>query len=274
MILGLVSMQKNRGPWLLEWFAFHYMIGFRKFYFYAHQCTDNTAEIVLKLKKRLDITAIGLTDSQDRLQLMAFQHACDNYMNEVDWMAFIDGDEFLFPTKANTMQEALWPYNFLPVSAVGAYNVNFGSAGHLTEPPGLITENYRMRADINSFMAHRRVKSLVKGRQKVAASNCSNVFVTPQGTVDEQMRPVDWGYLPQYEPSYEQFRFNHYVCQSREFYDTFKRFSGAADAGHEVERREEWWTNFDTNQIADDSMVRFQTQLRATIAELAAAMEA
>lgn len=274
MILGLVSIQRNRGPWLLEWFAFHYMIGFRKFYYYAHLCDDNTAEVLIKLKKRLDITAIGLTDKANQIQLMAYQHACDNYMDEVDWMAFIDGDEFIFPTQCNTMQEALWPYTHQPVSAIGAYNVNFGSSGYLTEPAGLITENYTRRANIESFLSHRRVKSIVKGRQKISVSGCSNVFNTPLGTVDEQMRPVTWGYLPDYVPSYEQFRFNHYVCQSREYYEKFKRHSGHADAGADIEREEAWWRGFDTNEEEDDSMLRFREQLRATVAELQAAMDA
>ncbi|MYN27730.1 glycosyltransferase family 92 protein [Duganella levis] len=274
MILGLVSIQRNRGPWLLEWFAFHYMIGFRKFYFYAHLCDDNTEEIILKLQKRLDITAVAVNDQADRVQLMAFQHTCDNYMNDVDWMAFIDGDEFIFPTQHNTMQEALWPYNYQPMSAVAAYNVNFGSAGHLTEPEGLITENYTRRANIEGFLAHRRVKSIVKGRQKIAVSFCSNVFKTPHGTVDEQMRPINVGYLKDNLPSYEQFRFNHYVCQSREYYEKFKRNSGHADAVSDAAREEDWWTNFNTNEEQDDSMLRFRDQLRATIAELSAAMEA
>jgi len=274
MILGLVSIQRNRGPWLLEWFAFHYMIGFRKFYFYAHKCDDNTAEILLKLQKKLDITAVAVNTEKDQVQLMAYQHTCENHMNEVDWMCFIDGDEFIFPTNANTMQEALWPYNYLPISAVGAYNVNFGSSHHLTEPAGLIVENYRMRANIEEFLPHRRVKSIVKGHQKIAISACSNVFSTPLGTVDEQMRPVVWGYIPSYIPSYDQFRFNHYPCQSREYYEKFKRFSGHADANKNAERDETWWEYFDTNDEADTSMDRFKTQLRATIEELTAAMEA
>jgi len=205
---------------------------------------------------------------------MAYQHACDNYMNEVDWMAFIDGDEFIYPVQASTMQEALWRYNYEPVSAVGVYNVNFGSAGHVTEPEGLITENFTRRADIDSFLSHRRVKSIVKGRQKISVTGCSNVFNTPLGTIDELKRPVTWGYLPDYVPSYEQFRFNHYVCQSREYYEKFKRFSGHADASANTEREEAWWQRFDTNDEPDDSMVRFQAQLHATISELKAAMAA
>src|SRR5262245_50594517 len=134
MVLGLVSIQRNRGPWLLEWFAFHYMVGFRKFYFYAHMCDDDTVGILVKLKKRLDITAVTLSEKSDGIQLLAYQHACDNHMQDVDWMCFIDGDEFIFPAQANTMQEALWPYEHQQTSAIGVYNINFGSSGHQVEP--------------------------------------------------------------------------------------------------------------------------------------------
>lgn len=275
MDLGLVTIQRNRGPWLVEWFAFHYLVGFRKFYFYAHRCDDNTAEIVLKLQKRLDITALALPDQGERIQLQAYQHACENYIHEVDWMCFLDGDEFMLPTAASTIQEALWPFNVPEVSAIGVYNVNFGSSGHIAEPQGLITENYRRRAP-DLFLPHRRVKSIVKGRQTVHISNCSNIFVMPQGhgTIDELGRPVTWGYMPQYEPSYKQLRFNHYVSQSRDYFEQFKRNSGHADASPDALRGEDWWKNFNTNDEPDDSMVRFAQRLRATMAELTRAMEA
>ena len=274
MQLGLVTIQKNRGPWLLEWFAFHYLVGFRKFYFYAHMCDDQTAQVLTRLKKRLDISAIALPDPGERIQLQAYQHACQHYMDEVDWMCFLDGDEFIFPTAANTMQEALWHYDALPVSALGVYNANFGSAGHQAEPDGLITENYRMRAELDSFMPHRRVKSLVKGRQRVDVSGCSNVFVTPGGTYDELLRPISWGYQPQYEPSYQHFRFNHYVCQSRAYYENFKRTSGHADGRADELRPDEWWENFDTNAVRDDGMDRWRARLVQMVDELRTAIAA
>ena len=42
MKIGLVTIQKSRAPWLHEWLAFHHLVGFEKFYFYAHNCTDHT----------------------------------------------------------------------------------------------------------------------------------------------------------------------------------------------------------------------------------------
>lgn len=267
MELGLVTIQRNRAPWLLEWFAFHYLIGFRTFYFYAHLCTDDTVVLLAKLTGKFNVHIFTLDHQSDVIQLDAYRHACANYINDVDWMCFLDGDEFIFPTAASTMQDALAQFDQANISAIGVYNYNFGSAGHLAEPSGLITENFRMRAH-DQFMPHRRVKSIVKGRQPVSPSACSNVFNTPLGTVDELMRPILWGYVPQYEPSYTQFRFNHYVCQSFEYYSSFKKHSGFADASASAVREDEWWENFNTNAVMDDSLLRFSDRLKALVDEL------
>jgi hypothetical protein len=267
MQLGLVSIQRNRGPWLVEWFAFHYLVGFRKFYFYAHICTDNTHELLLKLAGIFDIQSFVLSTVQDGVQLAAYQHACDNYINDVDWMCFLDGDEFIFPTQDMTLPAALANYQESPISALGIYNRNFGSSGHIEEPTGLVTENYRQRAS-DSFMPQRRIKSLVKGRQTISAGSNSHLFSMPGGTVDELMRPVTWGYMPAYEPSYTQFQINHYVCQSRGFFFKIKQKSGHADASAQAVREEEWWKNFDTNEVMDNSLTRFAQPLRKLVDDI------
>ena len=267
MELGIVTIQRNRAKWLVEWFAFHYLMGFRKFFYYAHMCDDTTHDILANLSRKLNIKSNIISERFDNVQLRAYQHACENYMNEVDWMAFIDGDEFLFSTNTKSLSSALIPYNDKPISAVGVFNVNFGSSGHIIEPDGLIIENYRMCAGLD-FAAQRRVKSIVKGRQTVSATMCSNVFKTQFGTVDELMRPITWGYVPQYEPTYVQFRFNHYVCQSYEYFKKFKQNSGHADASASGERPDEWWTNFDTNVIYDKSLEKYYEEVRSLVAQL------
>jgi len=242
-------------------------MGFRKFYFYAHMCTDDTASLLGRLARKFDVSALVIDSEQNGVQLAAYQHACDHYMDGVDWMCFLDGDEFIYSTAHDTLPEALAPYTSAPISALGVYNRNFGSSGHINEPQGLITENFRMRAN-DSFMAQRRVKGLVKGRQKVSASQCSNVFITPQGTVDELMRPITWGYMPEYLPSYTQFCFNHYVCQSHEYFLSFKKHSGHADANSSAVRGDEWWDNFNTNEVYDDSLTRFASPLRELVTQI------
>lgn len=267
MQLGLVSIQRNRGPWLVEWFAFHYLVGFRKFYFYAHLCEDATHELLLKLASKFDIQSFVMETSQDKVQLTAYQHACDHFMHDVDWMCFLDGDEFIFPTQHMDLPSALKEYELAPISALGIYNRNFGSSGHIQEPSGLITENYRFRAD-PSFLPQRRIKSVVKGGGGISTGSNSHLFSTLQGTVDELYRPITWGYMPDYEPSYEKFQINHYVCQSRSYFLEFKKHSGHADASAHAVREEIWWDNFNSNAIADDSLIRHSQPLRDLVNKL------
>lgn len=266
MNLGIVSIQRDRATWLTEWFAFHYLIGFRKFYFYAHHCKDNTAEILLKLSKKLDITSFIIPDIMNRVQLKAYQHACDNFINDVDWMAFIDGDEFLFPTNTTTIQNVLSEYQTREdISALAVYSMTFGSSGHMKEPLGLITENYRYCNPNPSYRENRMVKSIVKGHQKVHVSECSHVFVTPKATIDELERPITWGFMENNTPSYKKLQLNHYVCQSYEFFKNFKSTSGHADCGSLAIRDEDWWVARDRNDVFDSSLVNFYEKLHETI---------
>ena len=260
MRLGICTIQRDRAPWLVEWLAFHYVVGFRKFYFYAHNCSDDSCKKLVKLSSVIDMKAFNLTDVSDYIQLKAYQNAYDNFGHEVDWMAFIDGDEFLFPTQANTIQDVLADYSYEKLSALAAYWVCFGSNGHIEEPPGLIIDNYTRRPPLD-FRFNHHIKSIVRGHQKLEATINSHIFKIPFGTFDELMRPVERGYMTTLDPSYQKLRINHYVCQSYSYFLNFKKTSGMADAGISVERQDEWWTDRDINDVEDFDILRFREQV-------------
>lgn len=268
MRLGIATIQRNRGSWLAEWFAFHYLVGFTKFYFYAHKCEDDTMSKLLRLSQSFDIKSFQISESLDRPQLQAYQHAYDNFGHEVDWMAFIDGDEFLFPTKTYSMKESLEKFHYERLSALGIYWVCFGSSGHKTEPLGLIVDNFKMRARFD-FDPNKHIKSIVLGRQKIQVSSNAHYFNTIYGTFDEQLRPVTGGNMREYEPSYDVFRINHYACQSYEYFKKTKQTSGMPDvAGCGTIRSDSWWETYDRNDVLDDSMEKYSSDLRRIVKQL------
>ena len=271
MILGLCTIQRDRAPWLVEWLAFHYVVGFRKFYIYAHHCMDDTCNILRKLTAVLDLQAFEIPDLANFVQLKAYQNAYDSFGHEVDWMAFIDGDEFLFPTQADSLQDVLKEYQYRRMSALAAYWVCFGSNGHIEEPTGLIVDNYTRRPELGIRFNH-HIKSIVMGRQTIAATMNSHLFETQFGTFDEQMRPITKGYMTDLTPSYEKIRINHYVCQSYSYFKKFKQSSGSADAGYDVQRVDSWWTDRDFNDVYDDAILRFRDALVEKVAELESAI--
>lgn len=268
MTLGICTIQRNRGPWLIEWFAFHYLVGFRNFYFFAHKCTDDTLQIIAHLQRWLNIKVAEVGDDVNRPQLTAYQYAYDNYNHEVDWMAFIDGDEFLFSPNFENLEDCLSRLDNGQISAFAVYWACFGSSRFLIEPVGLITENYRYRAPI-SFPKNSHIKSIVRGKlgNAVSVSNNAHIFCTPNGTVDENYQLVTSGNTS-FQPTWNNLRINHYICQSRTYFSSFKQSSGAADVNPRAVRPEWWWLEQDRNDEFDSSLAPLYPNLRKLMLEL------
>ena len=269
MRLGICTIQRDRARWIKEWVCFQYLMGFRKFYFFAHDCVDNTHEVVLELSKKFDIKVFSIANDVERPQLACFQHAYSTFGHEVDWMAFIDGDEFLFPVEKSTLQEALVDFDYEKLSALAVYWATFGSSGHMTEPDGLIIDNFRHRLTLD-HPHNRHIKSIVRGRQGQFATIGQNahMFNTIMGTFDEKLRPISFG-RTDYEPSHEILRINHYTLQSWEFYKGWKQTSGAADAGRALIRPDSHFFELDGRDVYDTTMDRFIPNIRKLIQETA-----
>lgn len=265
MNLAICTIQRDRGPWLKEWVAFHHVVGFRKFYIYLHKCTDDSMQITSDLSRHFDITAFTLPDDTFRPQLAAYQHCYAHHGALHDWMAFIDGDEFLFSPEEKEITNALQEFEDQPIGAIGAYWSCFGSSGHIAEPEGLVTENYRWRAPLD-FKANSHFKSIVRGRQGEDFSILQNshCFGTRGGTIDSRMRPLTHGRMD-HAPCFEKFRINHYVTQSREYFVKFKQQSGAADAGAQAIRSEQWWLDHNHNEVWDESLLHLNADLHSCL---------
>lgn len=265
MELGIVSIQRNRNPWIVEWLAFHMNMGFTRFYIYSHKTDDGMTETLLKLSRKYPIVVHEI--NADFLpQLSAYQHAMDHYLKDVDWMAFIDGDEFLFPTNGRRLDEAMKRFSLESISAIAVYWKCYGGNGYIKEPEGLVVENYT-RHSSNDFIPNKHVKTILKGGQKAVASS-SHVFEVDGDIVDDRMRKIDKGFSSDNMPSYDYFRINHYAVQSFEFFKNTKQKIGAADSDPNLVRPDDWYFDYDRNECDDGVSYGFLTKLKLKVAEL------
>jgi hypothetical protein len=182
-----------------------------------------------------------------------------------DWIAFIDGDEFLFSPNSISIKPELLRFSGENIGAIGVYWAYFGSSGHKSEPSGLLTENYRYRAPDN-FWENGHFKSIVKGGQGAEFSILKNahLFKTSGVTVDTKLRELTFGHM-EHLPCYESLRINHYGTQSYEFFKSYKQNSGCPDAGADYVRPDSWFVERDRNDIYDSSVEHLLPLLKLSL---------
>ncbi|MGJ8545166.1 MAG: glycosyltransferase family 2 protein [Sulfitobacter sp.] len=95
MRITAVTCVKNEGPFLLEWIAFHRLIGVTDFLFYSNDCTDGTDALLDALAARGGVTHLPNPAQGRNYQMEALKDAAtQNIVQEADWVWVADVDEF------------------------------------------------------------------------------------------------------------------------------------------------------------------------------------
>ncbi len=92
----MVTSMRNEGPYILEWIAYHRLIGFDHFLIYSNDCEDGTDALLDQL------TSFGVTHVRnDKIGKRGIQWTALNLASKHDlvkqakWVAFCDVDEFI-----------------------------------------------------------------------------------------------------------------------------------------------------------------------------------
>ena len=151
--IALVAIMRNEARHAGEWAAFHREAGVGHLYLYDDGSTDGTVEIVRTLMPETTVIpwAQRFTSARDgwmgaarvHNQIAAYVHAAVNFGARWRWMACLDADEFMVPTGASTLPDALAG---LDVPNVSLPWHMFGRGGHAAAPEGGTVLGFTMRA--------------------------------------------------------------------------------------------------------------------------------
>ncbi|KIN61351.1 Glycosyl transferase, group 2 family [Sulfitobacter noctilucae] len=96
MRITAVTCVKNEGPFLLEWIAFHRVIGVTDFLFYSNDCTDATDRFLDALQDHGIVEHLPNPATTRNYQMQALKAAKQHRLvKQADWVWIADVDEFI-----------------------------------------------------------------------------------------------------------------------------------------------------------------------------------
>ncbi|MGJ3241607.1 MAG: glycosyltransferase family 92 protein [Opitutales bacterium] len=222
--LALVTIVRNESRHIREWLRFHGLAGVSHVYLYDNGSKDETVE---RARSSLPASALTLTPWAQRVfcrddraeihsQVLAYAHAIANFGAAYQWMAFIDADEFLVPTGAETLEAALEP--LILHGQVSLPWHMFGPNGHRGPPPTGQLAGFTQRS--RDPYAHPRALNF-----KVIADPCRITAIKVHGMeIDGTARSVnDRGQPARHRNrtdrafySQDRIQLNHYYTRSQQ----------------------------------------------------------
>ncbi|MBB6255040.1 glycosyltransferase family 2 protein [Nitrospirillum iridis] len=301
----LCAIIKDEADSLLEWVAYHHLMGVDRFVVYDNGSTDGSRALLERLARRIDITvidwpsagggvALSFPEARDLVlsrpdlrgfnwwgertvgpQMRAYNHFLAYYGAETDWVLFIDADEFVVSRDGMSLPALAARYGQDP--AVGAVALNwryFGSSGQLAPDGRLVIERFT-RCAPTAFSGHVHMKTLARP----AALDRMLIHAGRLGAgwryVDDRGQPVDirdFAFTP--AVSHARLWLNHYSVKSRAEFQR-KRARGLAPYpdGHPEKQDgldEEYFRRQDLNDEEDLAAAAMAPAVRAEMARLLA----
>jgi hypothetical protein len=224
--LAAMVRVKDEARFLPEWIAHHVNLGVGHVFVYDNNSTDGIAGVLAPFVERGLATVVPwptvpASPGAEIDFLHRFGPACT-------WVAFFDADELLFETEPGALATALRTYADRPAIAVNWRY--YGSSGHETIPPGLVTERFD-RADA---LYNRHVKVIARPAMITRHRNSHN-FYYRRGrlAVTAEGRRMLGSFIT--PPTAPPLVLHHYIYRSREDYDRKTR-RGFVDASGAKER--------------------------------------
>lgn len=254
--IAIGAILKNEAPYVVEWVAYHRVLGVDRFFIADNGSDDGTTQLLTALN------AIGIVDPFSfpgtvgrPPQLSAYAQIMARHRDDADWIAFIDADEFILPTDG---ARSIRPFFSALGSSVGAVVLNwatYGSSFRKEPSEGLVIERFTRRARrANSTNLH--YKTIVRTDAFRGVGSNPHLFRIRDGSWTIQADGFEVADHPQKGPGLSErlvwapLRINHYVVKSRAEFDCKKAPRGRATMTN-VFRDDRFFRGHDRNEVAE-----------------------
>lgn len=137
-----VSLMKDEGPYLVEWVAWHRMIGFDRIVIYTNDCSDGSEALLAEMEEfgvihRNNPVPAGKKPQPHGLRLAE----ADPAVLDSDWIMVLDGDEFIDLRDGADLAGLVAACPARTQAICLTWRI-MGSSGIRDWNPGLVTQTY------------------------------------------------------------------------------------------------------------------------------------
>ncbi|NPD68639.1 glycosyltransferase [Lichenicola cladoniae] len=247
----LVLFVKNEEENILEWLCHHAEIGFDQILVLDNQSVDKTAMVVEKAAYFLPVSYMLWKDDMHlsaglNKQGAAYDYCMHKYRSTIEWLCFLDADEFLIPPPGGHLHELLDQMSFSWCFSINW--MTFGSSNLEAAGGRLVMEAFTQRGDQNDPV-NGHVKTFFRPSRALQIINPH--YVDVGGPVfNLNGEPIRWtieGVTHPEDILHTGWRIHHYIIRSREHW--VRRMSRKQPDGHA--RGWHTFSEYDQNDIID-----------------------
>ncbi|MDM7930713.1 glycosyltransferase family 2 protein [Tabrizicola sp.] len=293
----LFSAMKNEAPFVLEWIAYHKVIGFDEVVICSNPSNDGMEEILAALAEAGEMRHLRATVPEGKSpQIFAIRKfAADVGFHNGDWYLWLDGDEFLNVHVGDRTVSALVEELGERHCALINWRI-FGSSGHARFPGRFVSPDFA-RASRPDFLMNTRIKGIFRHsaafsgfaefgihRPLIARNSGLRLedFVTGNGqpALPTGRSHLRWltgedftntSQLNRNESGWALAQINHYIVRTKDFFGLKqKRGRGyvSRNNARKVRHTDEFFREHDRNEAEDRSILHWQDRVTAEIDRL------
>jgi hypothetical protein len=258
MKFGIGAIFRNEFDYILEWLAWHRLMGFTEFFIADNGSVDGTRQLLEGLADAhlIKLMYVPLLPGS---QQQAYKLIQQKYGHLADAIAFIDADEFIYCDDGTMPTQYLDAYFSNPL--VGAMGINwriFGSSGEIEQKSGLVIQRF-LHCASDQAKVNRHIKSIVR-TQFIENLQSVHHFFLPDGFyylngagqpmefVDSRTDECVKHCSPFGKVVGSPLRINHYVIKSLQEFTEKKRKRGDATKDPNHDRGHEFFIHHDLNE--------------------------
>ncbi len=280
----LFSAQKNEGPFILEWVAYHKVIGFTDIIVVSNDCDDGSDALLDALARSGKLIHIPQTVPAGTAPQMSAERLAReaSAFRTGDWVMWLDLDEFLVP--AEGLDNLI-----LKLENMDGVALNWclmGDNGQDGLPDRFVCDRFTAAAK-RHYPPHQTVKTLFRWDERVERLDLHRPLWDPDATAVRVLNgrgaPLDKTFL--YEPIgngnprarvalergiYRLGQVNHYSVRTRALYDLKQSRGRGAAPGKNVRHTEELFHQLNRSDREERRILAFADATTEAMARLRA----